>query len=306
VRAPFEVQNFQTLGVFAEVGNDFVHNDTGASSGVPSADSLIDGGPGDDILVGSPAVDVLFGGNGMDAHFGNAGSDYLFGDVNVEGTIVPQAGDVLFGNLGNGNDPGFRDRGVALVLAGTSATDFVDEVEEVLEEGALKGVYSWLLAMFPEFTLQPSGNGEFRSPQIDRLVDEAFAALRQPIVRPTPSLISAEESPRVAQQSACCSVDVNGDGHVSPLDAMLIINRLNQLSKAALVASTDNNPPDVSDQIDPHDVNGDGYVSPVDVVIVINHLSRRNSVCVTICEDQNLTSVPSDFSNTRPNKAMLA
>ncbi|HEY6563561.1 MAG TPA: dockerin type I domain-containing protein, partial [Pirellulaceae bacterium] len=60
--------------------------------------------------------------------------------------------------------------------------------------------------------------------------------------------------------------DINGDGIVSPLDALLLINELSvrggrQLDPFAAEAR--------------FDVNGDGYLSPLDPLLVINQLQRE-------------------------------
>jgi hypothetical protein len=61
------------------------------------------------------------------------------------------------------------------------------------------------------------------------------------------------------------SYDVNGDGTVSPVDALLVINRLNApLAGRSSSAVLDR-------QLD---VNGDQVISPVDALLVINKLNR--------------------------------
>ena len=69
---------------------------------------------------------------------------------------------------------------------------------------------------------------------------------------PTDSLIASGES-----------LDTNGDGAVTSIDALLVINWLNG-----------NRSDDRS--ADELDVNGDGYVSPVDTLAVINHLNFQS------------------------------
>ncbi|MFN8391214.1 MAG: dockerin type I domain-containing protein [Bdellovibrionota bacterium] len=63
-------------------------------------------------------------------------------------------------------------------------------------------------------------------------------------------------------------LDVNADGHVSPIDALIGINRLNSVGSGFLRTG------------DPlnyyYDVNGDGYCSPLDVLWVINFLNQRS------------------------------
>lgn len=59
--------------------------------------------------------------------------------------------------------------------------------------------------------------------------------------------------------------DVNGSGEVSPLDALLIINYINENGAGEIGA------------VDPrfnYDVNGDGIVSPLDILLVLNALDE--------------------------------
>lgn len=56
--------------------------------------------------------------------------------------------------------------------------------------------------------------------------------------------------------------DVNGDGLITPLDALLVINQLSNRSR-------------VNSRSNFADVSGDGVVAPWDALLVINHLSRR-------------------------------
>lgn len=64
------------------------------------------------------------------------------------------------------------------------------------------------------------------------------------------------------------ALDVNDDGHVSPIDALLIINELNDVGSHALPAPTASSP--VSSYLDN---NGDNHVSPADALWVINALN---------------------------------
>ena len=64
--------------------------------------------------------------------------------------------------------------------------------------------------------------------------------------------------------------DVNGDGQVSALDALIIINDLSRSGDRELVAGIDDGIPDV-------DVNFDGRVSALDALHVINDLSRQSN-----------------------------
>lgn len=64
-------------------------------------------------------------------------------------------------------------------------------------------------------------------------------------------------------------LDANGDGQITPRDALLIINELNR--RQGRFQLTEDRPPDA----DYFDVNGDGWVTPVDALRVINELNRR-------------------------------
>lgn len=64
--------------------------------------------------------------------------------------------------------------------------------------------------------------------------------------------------------------DVSADGHVSPIDALFVIQELNQHG-SHVMAGPGGEPPYV-------DVDGDGYVSPIDALHVINYLNQRGSI----------------------------
>ena len=74
-------------------------------------------------------------------------------------------------------------------------------------------------------------------------------------------------------QNAVLPVDVTNDGVVSPLDALLIINELNNSGSRLLS-------PPAEDLAPPPfiDVNGDNFVAPLDALLVINHLNNPPAV----------------------------
>jgi len=68
--------------------------------------------------------------------------------------------------------------------------------------------------------------------------------------------------------------DVNGDGVVSPIDALIVINDLNRYGARSLLASS----PlafDGGSDMRAMDVNDDGYLSSIDALMVINFLDRE-------------------------------
>jgi PhoPQ-activated pathogenicity-related protein len=62
-------------------------------------------------------------------------------------------------------------------------------------------------------------------------------------------------------------LDVNNDGTVTPLDALLLINRLSSLGSGPLPTPDPQNPPQVY-----YDTNGDNFCSPLDVLRIFNRL----------------------------------
>jgi hypothetical protein len=70
----------------------------------------------------------------------------------------------------------------------------------------------------------------------------------------------------LAAAAADARFDVSGDGHLSPLDALLIVNELNRD-----LAPTSAQPLAARDTV--FDINGDGSVSPLDALLVINRLN---------------------------------
>jgi hypothetical protein len=66
------------------------------------------------------------------------------------------------------------------------------------------------------------------------------------------------------------AVDVNNDGHVSPWDAVTVINELNRSIARCLDQSEPQNEPILY-----YEVNADGHISPFDSLIVINIFKRE-------------------------------
>ncbi len=69
-------------------------------------------------------------------------------------------------------------------------------------------------------------------------------------------------------QNVANPLDVDADGHVIPLDALLLINNINFHEARELPPLGPNEVPDRF-----YDVNGDGWIAPIDVLQVINYLN---------------------------------
>ena len=64
-------------------------------------------------------------------------------------------------------------------------------------------------------------------------------------------------------------IRVNADGYVTPLDAVMVINHLNNQGSERLTGYT---------HVAPFvDVNTDGFVAPIDPLLVVNHLNANSS-----------------------------
>ncbi len=63
-------------------------------------------------------------------------------------------------------------------------------------------------------------------------------------------------------------LDVSGDGHIVPRDALLVINKL--------IANGSHEVDSTEEPSAYYDTNNDGYVSPLDALLVINYLNRLN------------------------------
>lgn len=74
-------------------------------------------------------------------------------------------------------------------------------------------------------------------------------------------------NPALSPKGIFQSRDVNGDGNVSALDALVVINALNRQDASGEMPSSDSMT---------RDVNGDGQVSALDALLVINYLNSAD------------------------------
>jgi hypothetical protein len=82
--------------------------------------------------------------------------------------------------------------------------------------------------------------------------------------------------------------DVDGDGTVAPVDALIVINTLNEHGAQALP-----NPPVAPFHTPPQvDVNGDASLSPLDALIVINHINDQSPVSASAEGSDSVRWIP--------------
>ena len=84
-----------------------------------------------------------------------------------------------------------------------------------------------------------------------------------------PSTFDAETTLQLPRwQNPTEQLDVNGDGSISPVDVLMLINYINSNTDSELPLDGATPPP----YLDP---TGDGFISPLDVLLVINHLNSN-------------------------------
>ncbi len=94
--------------------------------------------------------------------------------------------------------------------------------------------------------------------------------------------------------NAISPFDVNRDGRVSPLDALLVINRLNRESDRTLPST---NP--LAQLF--YDTNRDGAISPIDVLLIINELNGRSGSAEGEQDVQVVDTAFADIDSTLSN-----
>jgi hypothetical protein len=96
------------------------------------------------------------------------------------------------------------------------------------------------------------------------------------------SALAAGESLSTANSIGDSLYDVNQDGVVSPIDALILINELNAPGPSSAAITAVSTTPAAE-----HDISGDGVVSAMDVLMVINLLNSRRSPNIA---NQSMTS----------------
>jgi hypothetical protein len=81
--------------------------------------------------------------------------------------------------------------------------------------------------------------------------------------------------------------DVDGTGHVTPRDVLIVIHWLNNQGARPVPDSA----PELPDgSLSFVDVNGDDLVSPADALTVVNHLNRPPAIPVTLSQEKSADS----------------
>jgi hypothetical protein len=80
--------------------------------------------------------------------------------------------------------------------------------------------------------------------------------------------VTVTVSPIRFWQNGSNALDVNADGKISPIDALQVVNKLNEDGAGPLPDPTPGNQPPPF-----YDVNGDGFVTPADALAIVNVLN---------------------------------
>lgn len=165
---------------------------------------------------------------------------------------------------------GINERGHA--PGNPSATENIDlpwlQDEDTNSDGMSDVLVSWQ-ATFGDVVILDGNNvkvGGFPANSHNLAVGANYAALRE-------MLVDAAMTSQLPWRNPNQPLDVDNNQVITPLDALIVINRLNSLGSGSL-------PPPVVNQSPPpfYDTSGDNQVTPLDALQVINYLNNRPPV----------------------------
>lgn len=270
-RRSFQLADVPNVELFVGAGNDRVMvsdrlNFETYLDGGPGNDHLqggdgfntILGGPGDDRLLGGETRDVLVGGQGANRLFGYGGQDLLLGanteDItrdNMTPILIWQSGDSL-----DDREAAIRssldvraDQATDTIFGGTGDDLYLVSDADLIQEGQTQSLISLAQAKASEWAEPTGGSADVYAVRFDRAVSVANGE------GPAPREGEAEA------ELSYSSLDINRDGHVSPLDVVSIINELNRNGVQQL------------DSNSRFDANGNGWIAPDDVLLIINRIN---------------------------------
>lgn len=213
------------------------------------------GGEGNDQIDGGGGRDLLLGGLGDDAINGGGGRDLLVGGLGLDALCGDDGDDILIGGHTT-----YDEHAIALLeLLSTweASSDCAVRIDGLGERLTADSVVD-----------DAARDGLVGSPGIDWVLDFLF---QETLPNVQTNIFSLNRVCSLYQNPLPrLSRDVNGDGRVSPLDALQVINRLNRDPFTGF--------PDRSLIPPPHylDVDGNGRLNPLDALLVINDLNRRS------------------------------
>ncbi|MEM7315501.1 MAG: dockerin type I domain-containing protein, partial [Planctomycetota bacterium] len=145
----------------------------------------------------------------------------------------------------------------------------------------------------PDFVTIPAGElSAFFAVQASGFEESILAAVRATAVGHSPARFEILLQVTGSWQNSAVAADVDDNGVVSPLDALLVINELNERdisdeSTGAITATSASPPPFL-------DVDGNGLISPLDALLVINDLSNSQAASASVVVDPYLSAWSQD------------
>ena len=257
------------------------------------------GGEGDDFLQGSPRDDSLRGGPGQDWIVAKEGNDYLDGGPDVDRMFAGLGQDQIISGgepdfVSGGDDPGM-DQLVLNADAGiVDLTNVAGPVLESIESINLRGVDGAKLKLdVPSVLVSTDSKNhllltidDYSTVELDSDWKLAGFSTTDGIYRrkyQTDSAVVEMMGP-IEWHNPADALDVSGDGVVTPLDALFIVNELNSRrftlpTGELLFGGIDHA---LSELEVRHfgflDVTDDNHVVPLDVLLVLNKLNSRSLV----------------------------
>lgn len=272
----FALESVSRINVDVAGGKDFVY-----VSRQVELPTFILGGDGNDFLQGGGQSNLIVGGAGRDSLLGRSGRDLLIGG---------QGRDLILGRRGED------------LLVGDQAANSQAELQQILSAWNGSGDFSERSSVVrPMFDLVDDGAFDFRigGPGLDLILAPTSAEGETTSLAAgaseTPATLEelAEFGIGVADSNPIESKDVNGDGRLSVLDALQIINDLSrseprQLDLGVMLTACEADTTTIawdeghtcinaSSTFFP-DTNADGVVSVLDALLVINQIQRDRSV----------------------------
>ena len=282
--------------VYGQAGNDAIRIDDDIS-----LDAWLFGGFGNDVLIGGDGNSILVGGGGDDSLRGRSGKDILIGGRGRDLLFGGDDDNILIAGFSDveGNEAMLKDiqrewtsngslkshvdhlRGDA--AGGLNGNTFLrsqSNPKNSFDDAAIDRLFNdknhdWIFVNSDVGVLDISGTAKYQ----DELGPMDAAASRSSTdsgleLDSTSELVedsSVEPTETPAIHSEKFMLDTNGDGFVSPLDVLTIINRLNQQGAERGLGESE----EASRGNDFLDSNLDGSISPLDVLTLINYLNAR-------------------------------
>ena len=277
-------EELSRIAIYGHAGNDSLY----VSSEV-EVNAWLFGGDGDDTLYGSGAQSILVGNDGNDALRGRGDEDILIGGRGADVLFGGDDDDLLLAGYSHfdedeaalldiqrewtsngsiqrridhlrGAETGGLNQATYLLGSGKSPTAFDDDAVDLLLNDRSK---DWVLANSDTGSRDRFNSAKYFEELGAASADGEAASF----------LLSIERADASADAHEKFLLDVNGDGQVTPIDALLVIGRL---QPAAAVPAETELTSSVEDNL-MLDVSHDGHVSPMDALHIINRLNKSRN-----------------------------